>query len=125
MAANAELKFKAGDYIFKEGDEAKSLFIVRTGQVAIRKKNANTLVDLAVVGQKEVIGELTYFDRKARSAFARALTDVTLLEIQFSAIDKIYNQIPDYFRAIISTVATRLRVANDELRKLKKEFTDE
>jgi hypothetical protein len=76
-------------------------------------------VELGKVYSNEVLGELSFFDRKPRSAAAVALTEVEVLEISLTSLDAIYTKVPDYLKTIMASVADRLRKANDMIRKLQ------
>ena len=119
-----EQVFKANQVIFNEGDASSSLFLIKTGSVAIRKKKTGGFVELSKLYSNEVLGELSFFDRKPRSATAVALTDVELLEIQFEALDVHYLKIPDYLRTIISALADRLRKADGIIQRLQKDVIE-
>ncbi len=96
-----------------------SIFLVRSGAISIRKRKGSEFVEMARIHPKEIIGELSFFDRQPRSASAVAMTSVELVEIPFEALDKIYESVPPYMKAIIATLADRLRKANDTIRKLQ------
>ncbi|MBY0469995.1 cyclic nucleotide-binding domain-containing protein [bacterium] len=112
--------FKPGQVLFKEGEPSQSIFLIKKGTVAIRKSRMSAQVEIARVYSNEVLGELSFFDRKPRSASATALSEVEALEIPFDALDKIYQDVPDYLKTIISSVAERLRKATDTIRRIQK-----
>jgi len=120
MAAATIKKLRPGDVLFNEGDDSKSLFIVKKGAISIRKTKNNTFVEIAKVQANQVIGELSFFDRLPRSAAAIAMIDTELLEISFESLQKVYDQIPDYMKSMIASLADRLRRANDDIRILQK-----
>jgi CRP-like cAMP-binding protein len=78
-------------------------------------------VEIARVYANEVLGELSFFDRQPRSASAVALTEVEVMELKFEGLDKLWNQIPEYMKTIMASVAERLRRANDTIRRLQKD----
>jgi CRP-like cAMP-binding protein len=116
--------FKANEVIFKEGDSSDSLFLIKSGSVAIRKRKGTGFIELSKLHSNEVLGELSFFDRKPRSATAVTLTDVNLLEIKFEALDVQYMKIPDYLRTIIAALADRLRKADSLIHLLQSDVTD-
>jgi CRP/FNR family transcriptional regulator, cyclic AMP receptor protein len=67
--------FKAGDVIFREGEEAKELFVIKSGQVRIQLGN-RTVTELAT---DSIFGEMALIDSEPRSATAVAVTDVELV----------------------------------------------
>ncbi|MBI2712677.1 MAG: Crp/Fnr family transcriptional regulator [Bdellovibrio sp.] len=121
MAAYAR-SYKAGQVLFEEGSPSVSIFIIKKGAVSIRKIKGKHFVEIAKVQANEVIGELSFFDRNPRSATAVAIIDVDALEIPFESMEKIYNGIPDYLKAIMASMAERLRKANEQIRVLQKQL---
>jgi len=111
--------YRPGEYLFKEGEPSRCLFLVKKGTVSIRKMKGAAYVELARIYSNEVLGELSFFDRHPRSAAAIALTEVEVLELHFDSLDKIWKQVPDYLKTIIAALAERLRKANDTIRRLQ------
>ena len=126
MSAPAPAKyFRPGQFIFNENDPSHSIFLVKKGTISIRKRKAAAFVEIARVYSNEVIGELSFFDRQPRSAGAMALTEVEVLEIRFEALDKIFKNVPDYFKTIVVAMAERLRKADDIIRRLEKNVVND
>lgn len=113
--------FSPGQYLFHEGDPSQAIYLIQKGTVAIRKHKGSAYIELARLYSKEVLGELSFFDRMPRSAAAVALTDVEVLEIKFENLDKIYANVPDYLKTIMASVADRLRKANETIRRLQRD----
>lgn len=117
--------FNVNDVLFNESDPSFSLFLIRKGTVAIRKKKGGQFVELARVYANEVIGEIAFFDRQPRSASAIAITEVEAVEITFEALDKIYATVPDYMKTIMASLAERLRKADETIRRLQKGIVED
>lgn len=112
--------FAPGQYLFREGDPSQCMYLIQKGTIAVRKSKGGAWVEIGRLYSNEVLGELSFFDRQPRSAAAIALTEVEVLEIHFDALDKVYALVPEYLRAIMASVADRLRKANDTIRRLQK-----
>jgi CRP/FNR family cyclic AMP-dependent transcriptional regulator len=69
--------YKAGDVIFREGDPAEELFVVKSGTVEIRL--GNRLLD--TLPERSIFGEMALIDPDARSATAVAATDAAVVPI--------------------------------------------
>lgn len=117
--------FRPGDFLFREGEPSKSMYVIQKGSISIRKKKGGGSVEVARVYSNEVIGELSFFDRLPRSAAAVALTEVEVLEISFESLDAIYSKIPSYFQTIMTCVAERLRKATARIQKLQKNIIED
>lgn len=111
--------FKAGEFIFKEGDEAAALYLIKSGLISIRKATRGKSVEIGQATVNQIVGELAFFDRRPRSADAQALSDIEVIEIPFDSLDPIFGPAPDYLKKIMISLASRLRAADDVIRDLK------
>ena len=114
--------FKPGEVIFKEGDHPTSLFLIKQGRVSIRKNSRGIPVEIGQATTNQIVGELSFFDRKPRSADAAALTALEMIEIPFESLDPIFGPAPDYLKKIMISLASRLRAADDMIRDLKEQI---
>jgi len=115
--------FKPGQYLFHEGDPSEAIYLIREGTVSIRKMKGAAFTEIYRAHSNEVIGELSFFDRSPRSASAVALTEVDVVEISFKSLEDAYGKIPDFMKSFIITLSTRLRNANDLIKRLQKDFS--
>ncbi len=119
MAAQPKI-LKPGEFLFRDGDASNSMFLVQKGTISIRKGNDLDYVEISKIYANEVIGDLSFFDRRPRSAAAVALTDAEVVEIEFAALEKIYASVPSYLKTIMAALAERLRRSNDVIKRLEK-----
>lgn len=120
MINSTERHFRPGEYLFREGNTSDSIFLIKKGTVAIRKMKGAAFVELGRLYANEVLGELSFFDRLPRSASAMAMTEVEVVQIPFNSLDQVYAGVPTYLKTIISSVANRLRRANEVIRTLQR-----
>jgi CRP-like cAMP-binding protein len=106
---NIETKFiKAGGVIFREGDEAHELFVIKSGQVRIQLGN-RTLTELS---DNDVFGEMALIDSEPRSATALAVTDVELVAVSEKQFLFLVSQTPYFALKVMRVLAQRLRATN-------------
>lgn len=115
----ASRHFAPGSVIFREGEPASSLYVVKQGTVSIRKTGRRGTVEIATISRNEILGEMSLFDRLPRSADAVATTAVDLVEIEYEALDTVLSGVPPYLRTIIECIVDRLRRADDTIRQLQ------
>jgi len=113
------IDLEKGAILFKEGDIPDSLYIIESGKVVITKKRGTVELELVVLEKGQVLGEMGFFDNKSRSASAKALTAVKAIEIKYEQLKKLYDEYPDYFKAIISSIVERLRRTNNRVKLLE------
>jgi CRP-like cAMP-binding protein len=99
---------KAGEVIFREGDEARQLFVIKSGEVAIRSGN-RTLAELST---NHIFGEMALIDDAPRSATAVAKTDVELVPISEKQFLFLVSQTPFFALKVMRVLARRLRATN-------------
>jgi CRP-like cAMP-binding protein len=102
------LLFKAGSVIFREGDEARDLFVIKTGQVRIQIGN-RTITEL---GPDSIFGEMALIDNEPRSATATAVTDVELVPVSEKQFLFLVSQTPYFALKVMRVLAKRLRATN-------------
>ena len=100
--------FKAGDIIFREGDEANELFVIKRGQVRIQIGN-RTVTELVA---ESIFGEMALIDSEPRSATAIAITDVELVPVSEKQFLFLVGQTPYFALKVMRVLAQRLRVTN-------------
>jgi CRP/FNR family cyclic AMP-dependent transcriptional regulator len=99
---------KAGSVIFREGDAANELFVIKSGQVRIQIGN-RTITEL---GQDSIFGEMALIDSEPRSATAVAVTDVELVPVSEKQFLFLVGQTPYFALKVMRVLAQRLRATN-------------
>jgi len=111
--------FNAGAEIFAQGDQAQSLFVIRSGTVKIGRESADRTIELAQLGSGAHFGEMSFVDGEPRSASATAVERTDVLEIGFEALNAHFAQQPGvavkFFRSMSHFLAGRLRLTTMDL----------
>ena len=100
--------FKAGSVIFREGDEAHELFVIKRGEVSIQIGN-RTINELSV---DSIFGEMALIDNQPRSATAIAASDVELVPVSEKQFLFLVSQTPYFALKVMRVLAQRLRTTN-------------
>jgi len=99
---------KAGDVIFREGDAADEMYVIKTGTVEIRVGNRV----LEKLGENTIFGEMALIDSSRRSADAVAVTDATIIPVTEKQFLWMVSQTPFFALKVMRVLAQRLRTAN-------------
>lgn len=99
---------RAGGVIFREGEPADELFVIKSGSVRIQVGN-KTMADLT---PDTIFGEMALIDNEPRSASATALTDVELVPVSEKQFLFLVSQTPNFALKVMRTLAQRLRTMN-------------
>lgn len=99
-------RFKAGESIFKEGDDPRGeAFIVHEGTVQIKRTFDGAEKVLSTLGEGELFGELALFRSAPRSADAVAATDVVLLVLKNERLDWLIRNRPQLTAEVVRRLA--------------------
>ena len=100
-----EVDMDAGEPVFKEGDLGDSLYLIVGGKVKIHRGAS----EIAVLGERQVFGEMALLDSEPRSASATAVSDVTMLRILQEDFVDILAEKSEIAQGIIKVLSRRLR----------------
>lgn len=112
------IDYTKGKIIFEKGDKANQLFIIARGEVVIASNidksykdgNASPSQAIARFIGGEIFGEFEFFEEDARSAFAMAAEDTTLLTFPGEGVD--LEQFLDEYAHIFAKVYHKLISVN-------------
>lgn len=106
------LEIKSGDVLIKEGDVGNIMYWVVEGSLKVHRKQDGQQVDLGVISQHELVGEMSFLDDKPRSATVEALEDCKLLPIPNGKFSEVLNSQPRWFKSLVKVLSDRLRQTN-------------
>ncbi len=109
-----ECTFTRGQIIFEEGSYPVSMFLIRSGKVAIYSDYKTEKAKLiTVLGKDELLGEMGMIELRPRSATAIALEDGTeLTEITDAEFESYFSDNPDQLLEILKQLSKRIRETN-------------
>ena len=110
-----DINFSAGETLLLEGGTSDTAFHILSGEVEIYTERSGQVIRLGYVTAGDYLGEMGLIDQSPRSASARAVTDVVVLEFQRSEfIEHVSNEAVVAYR-IITRLCHRLRETNQRL----------
>ncbi|MFC7459357.1 cyclic nucleotide-binding domain-containing protein [Hydrogenophaga defluvii] len=108
VAASAtEVHLRAGEVLFEEGELGTSLYVIASGELEVVVGGQR----VALMGERDVVGEMAALDPEPRSAQVRATQDALLLRLTDQDLDLLMSEDAEVSRAIIQTLCRRLRNA--------------
>lgn len=114
-----QLRFEAGQVIFREGGPGKTAYLILTGRVRISAPGQAADETLADLEQGDIFGEMALVDAAPRSARATALAPTRLLGLREAAITGFDPLLAaKLFRNFATILAARLRGANEAVARL-------
>ena len=108
--------FRAGEVVFREGDDSDTCYVVRSGHArAVREHADGRQITLATFGPGDIFGELAMFDDERRSATVEAIDDLAVLGIPGIDMRALLARHPDIAVKLVIALGRRLRAANERL----------
>lgn len=104
------LHLKKGDVVCAAGEENYDLYIIVKGKLMIMVNKGTQITPLAYLGEGEYMGELSFFDKKTRSAHVICAEDSTLIRIPVEELDK---QFPKWLQTMAVSITGRLRKVDE------------
>jgi CRP-like cAMP-binding protein/Fe-S-cluster-containing hydrogenase component 2/thioredoxin reductase len=103
-------KFGSGAPLFKEGDAADGLYLLRSGSVTVSRVLGGHEVVLSYVAAGNYVGEMALVNQAPRSATVRAAVDTEALVLDGLRFAQVLARLPDLRTEIEKTILERLRV---------------
>jgi CRP-like cAMP-binding protein len=94
--------------LFEKGDTGNCMYFIFKGSIKIHDGEHV----LAVLGENEIVGELSILDADKRSASATTTDESVLLKLEQEAFYEILLTNADILKGILKTLCKRLRVLN-------------
>lgn len=121
----SEETVSADDRIMQEGDPADAMYIIRSGELEMRKRvsrEAGTYKTLSILEAGEIFGEMAVFGGETRSADVIARKDSVLWKLPYSALLGIIQETPSngakILQVVVKILSFRIQSLNTELATL-------
>lgn len=111
--------YPKGATMFIEGQETDGLYIVTSGFVKVLKLHKDGREKtLAILGEGEILGEMTIFGSDLRSATLETLEQSTVLVIPRADFQLLLEEMPELAIRVIEVLSYRLRQSNRQIEEL-------
>jgi len=118
--------FKAGEFVFWEGDVPAHFFVVTSGRVKVLKHSSlGKEFVVAFFGPGDVFGEVAVFEERPYPASAQAISDTAVLGIGRDRFLAFLSGHPEVALRIINMLGGRLRDAQNRLNALAGERAEQ
>jgi CRP-like cAMP-binding protein len=117
LAAAAVKVFRRGDVVLDQNVSLRALFVIDSGSVRIERDNGGgQMVELAILADGELFGEMSFVDGARTSArvVAREVTQVRIVDM--GVVDNLSEVDPTFvtrlYRSIAAILVNRLRTTS-------------
>lgn len=106
-----------GQYVFREGESGDLAFVVKSGQIEIVKQIEGKDVNLGVMKEGAMFGEMALIDNKPRMASARAAGgNAALYVISRKQFEAKLNEANPFIRKLLIILAENVRSASSKIK---------
>ena len=116
LAPAATVEVRAGDYFFREGDLARTMYVLESGRVAVLREWQGRQVLVREFGPGDCFGEMAMLDLFPRSAAVRAELDCRAIELGSDDLLRLFEHDAEQFALIQMNIgremSRRLRITD-------------
>jgi CRP-like cAMP-binding protein len=97
-----------GTVISSEGDSAREVYVIREGEVSIRRRRDGAVEELRVCGKGACIGDVAALGTVTRSASIVARGPARLIVLEEEQLERLLEAQPEVSRALLMLLAKRM-----------------
>ena len=113
--SDQETTFGVGQILFKQGEKGGDLYFVKAGQVELTvRSEAGESAVVAVLGERSVIGTMSFLEGEARSATAKCITEVKAVVVKQGVRERLLASIPKWFFVVVKDLSGHLRKLDEK-----------
>lgn len=104
-----EVRLRAGEWLFREGDEADRLYLIRSGRLEVVDEGPPEIL-IRVLRRGEAVGELALLQGGTRTASVRARRDADLIELSRDRFEALIAGEPSFAVGLTRAMGAQLAV---------------
>lgn len=118
---NGQKSLKRGEFVFKEGDKAETIFLLQQGRVALTIVRPSAKIEVQVLQKGAVIGEQALFGMTKHVLSAECLSDVQILEVPASVAKAQVDGLNGFHKTLMKSLADANKGFTTDLKSIKLE----
>jgi CRP/FNR family transcriptional regulator, cyclic AMP receptor protein len=104
------------EFLLREGEESANMYYLQDGALAVYKLKGGAEKQIGTIYSGELVGEMSFLDKKPRSASIKAIKESTLIVIPVDKFETYLSSQPIWFTSLLETLLDRLRRANTRIK---------
>lgn len=104
-----KVSFPQKTVIFKEGEEASKLYIVKSGEVLCLKSSTDRLIPVFLAKEGDIIGESAMIGDIPYTYSAISIEETEVVEIPSENFTNVFNQGPEWLVDLTTTMISRFQ----------------
>ena len=107
--------------IVHQGEVGNCIYVIQKGEVEVISTEEDHHIQLRILHEGDVFGEMAIFERESRSATVRSIGQSQVLTIDRKTFLRRVKEDPTLAFNILKVMSTRLRNLNKDIVKLKRQ----
>ena len=107
-----ERTFADGEYIVREGDEGREMYVIRSGGAIVSRQGVGEVARLA---KGDFFGEMSVLESLPRDASVTAVGETTVLVLGSGALLMRLRRDPSFALELLQSLSERVRAMNERL----------
>ena len=112
--------YKDGEVVVGEGMRSRTMYVIQSGKVKVVRSYGGKEMELAILGEGDIFGEMSLFDASPRSATVVVVGEARILAIEHEGLLKRIKTDPTLAFRIIKQMSQRVRDLNSRLTSAQK-----
>jgi CRP-like cAMP-binding protein len=110
--------YKKGDFVFRQDEEGDEMYIIQSGQVAIRKTIGGKRTTVTVLEKGDFFGEMSILERLPRTADAEVTEDAGIISINSQTFGEMIRSNPEIAVRMLRKYSMRMREYSEQLENI-------
>ena len=102
------VSYKQGENLCVDGETGDRMFLIQKGKVSVLKHVEGEEVEVAVLQNGDIAGEMGLFGQKGRTATLKAKTDCQAYALHYAVFEALMEQYPVLSRGLLTYVSAHL-----------------
>ncbi len=112
--------YKDGEVVIGEGMLSRTMYVIQSGEAKVVRSYGEKEMELAMLGEGDIFGEMSLFDASPRSATVIVIGEARILAIEHEGLLKRIKTDPTLAFRIIKQMSQRIRKLNSRLSSAQK-----
>lgn len=118
------IRIAAGGHVFSQGDNADTAYLILGGKIGLCQTIDGRAINIATLGDGEVLGEMAVLEGGRRSATAVAIEDCQLVSVNYAAFQHKMGDADPFLRALLDSFIKNIRTSPRLFLRRPRSFRD-
>lgn len=113
--------FKKGEFLFREGETAKTVYLIQSGSVSLHLSRHKQSIELCLLGPQQIVGEHALSGATVHPHTAMSLSETKVIELPLEGVKAQIEGSSQLTKVLTKGLTDKLRVVLKELQSMRLE----